>query len=68
MQREQRRLIVVSNRLPVVIRDDGEGGHHVSPGSGGLITALNPVLAEQGGRWIGWFGAPELRERPVGID
>lgn len=68
MQHEQRRLVVVSNRLPVVIREDDEGDHQVSPGSGGLITALNPVLGERGGRWIGWFGSPKLRERPPGID
>lgn len=28
-----------------------------APGSGGLVTALLPVLRERGGLWIGWAGA-----------
>lgn len=27
------------------------------PSSGGLVTALGPVLGERGGHWIGWLGA-----------
>ena len=50
------RLIVASNRLPVVLGKDGEGRWSVKPGSGGLITALVPVLQERGGTWIGWPG------------
>ena len=50
------RLIVASNRLPVVLGKDGEGRWSVKPGSGGLITALDPVLQERGGTWIGWPG------------
>jgi trehalose 6-phosphate synthase len=68
MEQDKRRLVVVSNRLPVVVKEDGNGGYHVTPGSGGLITALNPVISERGGRWVGWFGLPELRDRPPGID
>jgi alpha,alpha-trehalose-phosphate synthase [UDP-forming] len=50
------RLIIVSNRLPVVI-SKGEKGHwNVHPGSGGLVTALAPVLRNRGGTWIGWPG------------
>jgi trehalose 6-phosphate synthase len=59
MDHAHRRLIVVSNRLPVVVKDDGDGGHRVEPGSGGLVSALGPVLAERGGRWIGWLGAAD---------
>jgi hypothetical protein len=50
------RLIVASNRLPVVLGKDAEGRWSVKPGSGGLITALVPVLQERGGTWIGWPG------------
>ena len=50
------RLIVASNRLPVVLGKDREGRWNVKPGSGGLITALVPVLQERGGTWIGWPG------------
>jgi trehalose 6-phosphate synthase len=51
------RLVVVSNRLPVVVEKDPDGGHRLEPGSGGLVTALAPVLAERGGLWIGWPGS-----------
>lgn len=50
-----RRLLVVSNRLPVslsVARD----GFKCQRGSGGLVSALEPVLHERGGTWIGWSG------------
>ncbi len=47
------RLIIVSNRLPVVLTR-GEGGTwQASPGSGGLVTAMAPVLRNRGGSWIG---------------
>jgi trehalose 6-phosphate synthase len=50
-----RRLIVVSNRLPVVLRRTS-GGWRLKPGSGGLVSALAPVLSHRGGLWIGWPG------------
>jgi len=49
-------LVVLSNRLPFALARDGEGGWKVEPGSGGLVTALRPVLQDRGGRWIGWPG------------
>ncbi len=52
------RFVVVSNRLPVTIRDDG-GRLLVMPGSGGLVTAMSPVLQSRGGIWIGWPGKSE---------
>ncbi len=49
------RLIVVSNRLPVVIeREDDEFA--VREGAGGLVTAMKPLLARVGGAWIGFCG------------
>jgi trehalose 6-phosphate synthase len=67
----QRRLVIVSNRLPVTLSADADGTWQARPGSGGLVTALAPVLRERGGVWIGWPGtlvedgvdlAPLLRE------
>ncbi len=58
------RLIVVSNRLPVVL-DNVNDRWQARPGSGGLVTALLPVLRDRGGMWIGWPGTSE--ERP-GLD
>lgn len=51
-----RNLVVVSNRLPVVLTCDAQGGWHACAGSGGLVTALLPVLRNRGGTWIGWPG------------
>lgn len=51
-----KRLTVVSNRLPVVLRRDASGDWRLSSGAGGLVTALAPVLQHRGGRWIGWPG------------
>lgn len=50
------RTIVVSNRLPLVIESTPEGlsAHH---SSGGLVSALEPVLQRRGGIWIGWPGS-----------
>jgi alpha,alpha-trehalose-phosphate synthase [UDP-forming] len=47
------RLVVVSNRLPVVL-DRQDGALTVQPGSGGLISALAPILSARGGAWVGW--------------
>jgi trehalose 6-phosphate synthase len=52
-------LVVVSNRLPFAITRDEAGEWKVEPGSGGLVTALRPVLRDRGGRWVGWSGAAE---------
>ncbi len=55
----------MSNRLPIVL-EHGESGWTTKPGSGGLVTALAPVLSNRGGLWIGWPGTteviPELRQ------
>jgi len=50
------RLITVSNRLPVVLEREESGAWDVRSGSGGLVTALAPVLRNRGGTWIGWPG------------
>ena len=52
-----RRLVVVSNRLPVVLEPTTEGWG-LRSGSGGLVSALAPVLSHRGGLWIGWPGIP----------
>ena len=49
------RLIVVSNRLPLTLRKT-ERGWATERSSGGLATAMNPLLQKNGGIWIGWPG------------
>ncbi len=53
------RLVVVSNRLPYVLQRGEDGNWGLKPGSGGLVTALLPVLRDRGGIWIGWPGVTE---------
>ena len=49
------RLVVVSNRLP--FRAERKGGKvSFTRSPGGLVSALDPVLRERGGVWIGWPG------------
>ncbi len=54
--RSKTRLIIVSNRLPVVLKKEKDGRWSTVAGSGGLVTALAPVLRDRGGLWIGWPG------------
>lgn len=56
------RLIVVSNRVPVSIERTADGGCRCHPGSGGLVTALAPVMQSRGGVWVGWPGLDQADE------
>ena len=55
MSNRNRKLIIASNRLPFVLERDGDTWKLI-PGSGGLVTAMAPVLRDRGGIWIGWPG------------
>ncbi|MCA9002478.1 MAG: trehalose-6-phosphate synthase, partial [Planctomycetes bacterium] len=63
------RLILVSNRLPIIVREE-QGEPSVELASGGLATGLSGPHRESQGRWIGWPGtqssdgtlAPQVRE------
>lgn len=50
------RLIVVSNRLPLTLRKT-EDGWSTERSSGGLASAMNPLIRKGGGDWIGWAGS-----------
>ena len=54
------RLVVVSNRLPVSLVKRKGGRWSRQPGTGGLVTALEPVLRQRGGMWIGWSGVVDV--------
>src|SRR5437762_1395220 len=49
------RLIVVSNGLPLTLRK-ADGHWTTERSSGGLASAMNPILRRHGGDWIGWAG------------
>ena len=61
-------LVVVANRLPVdvIVADDGSIDWQRSPG--GLVTALEWVMRNADGAWIGWSGAPDLATAPFEAD
>ncbi len=49
-------FVVVASRLPVDRVEEPDGGTSWRPSPGGLVTALEPVMREAGGAWIGWSG------------
>lgn len=63
---DSKRLIVVSNRLPVTISKDAAGEYHFKMSSGGLVSALSGCKKSMEFTWIGWpgFYIP-LKDRPL---
>jgi trehalose 6-phosphate synthase len=68
--RRKRRLIIVANRLPVHRVGGGGGGGPAGESgrwessAGGLVTAMEPVLADAHGTWVGWSGVSGRPARP----
>ena len=54
------KIVFVSNRLPIVVEKE-ESGWTVKTSSGGLVTALAPLLKRSRGTWIGWAGTASLQ-------
>ena len=54
-----KRTLIVSNRLPVTLTQREDDRWEAAPSSGGLVSALEPVLKRCGGVWIGWPGTTE---------
>ena len=52
-------LIVVSNRLPFEVKRE-PSGVRFARASGGLVSALAPVLEARGGVWVGWTGIEQI--------
>ncbi len=75
--RKQRRLVVVSNRLPASRIGSGASARWQA-GAGGLVTALTPIVRERRGEWVGWSGGAGggprnaehdgVRMRPVNLN
>ena len=61
-------FVVVANRLPVDVTVDDDGGTTWTRSPGGLVTALNPVMAAASGAWVGWGGAPDHDLEPFEVD
>lgn len=65
----ERRLVVISNRLPFTLKRSGEGWR-TDRSTGGLATAMGPILSRTNGIWIGWSGessgqADERRQKTL---
>ena len=53
-------FVIVSNRLPVDRVTDSDGVASWTRSPGGLVTALEPVMRDAEGAWVGWGGQPDL--------
>jgi trehalose 6-phosphate synthase/phosphatase len=67
LPRLRRRVLVVSDRLPVHLTREGGDGWRAARTQGALISALTPILRERRGVWVGWPGVPE-EEAPESQD
>src|ERR1035438_1190612 len=50
-------FVVVASRLPVDRVDGDNGEPEWRPSPGGLVPALEPVMRQADGAWIGWQGS-----------
>src|SRR5438132_13736020 len=50
-------LVVVSSGWPVRLEED-DAGPRWRASTGGLVSALTPVLRGRDGVWVGWTGQP----------
>ncbi|MES1937979.1 alpha,alpha-trehalose-phosphate synthase (UDP-forming) [Salinisphaera hydrothermalis] len=55
-QVDGRRLVMVSNRLPMSLERTEDNDWQTHPAAGGLVSALDPVMRRRGGVWVGWPG------------
>jgi trehalose 6-phosphate synthase len=58
-------FVVVANRLPVDLERLPDGTTTWKHSPGGLVTALEPLLRQHSGAWIGWPGVPDTDDEPI---
>ncbi|WP_153338966.1 alpha,alpha-trehalose-phosphate synthase (UDP-forming) [Nocardia aurantia] len=58
-------FVVVANRLPVDLERLPDGTKRWKRSPGGLVTALEPVLRNNNGAWVGWAGVPDVDVDPI---
>ena len=61
-------FVVVANRLPVDRSEGGDGSVEWRTSPGGLVTALEPVMRNNRGSWVGWPGISDLALEPFDAD
>ena len=57
-------FIVVSNRLPVDGETAADGTSTWTRSPGGLVTALEPLMRDADGAWVGWAGQSDVVIEP----
>lgn len=50
------KLFIVSNRLPVIIKENEQGSYAFERSAGGLATGLSSLNSDYETHWIGWPG------------
>ncbi|KAI9334963.1 glycosyltransferase family 20-domain-containing protein [Obelidium mucronatum] len=63
---EQPRLLLVSNRLPITVKQRPNGSFEYARSSGGLVSALSGLSKDTKYEWIGWPGQsipPQLQQQ-----
>lgn len=68
-EQNKRGLIIVSNRLPLLLKKV-DGGFESSLSSGGLVTALSGLTNSTTFKWFGWPGIniPDPEEQKKAAD
>jgi trehalose 6-phosphate synthase len=61
-------FVVAASRLPVDRVEGPDGEVEWRPSPGGLVTALEPVMRDAGGAWIGWAGSAGEALEPFDAD
>lgn len=64
---QARRMIVVANRLPISRVGRGSATRWQAS-AGGLVSALEPIVRERRGSWVGWTGAPGPAPRKLEVN
>jgi alpha,alpha-trehalose-phosphate synthase [UDP-forming] len=66
---KKRNLIVASNRLPFSRYKEKDGKLIWEKATGGLITAMDPILQDTNGIWVGWDGiiSDDIKEREFAL-
>ena len=57
-------FVVAASRLPVDRTEGPDGETEWRPSPGGLVTALEPVMRDVGGAWVGWPGTADDAPEP----
>jgi len=61
-------FVIVSNRLPIDAKPTADGEDQWVTSPGGLVAALQPVMAGREAAWVGWPGRADTELAPFSLD